>query len=69
MERKSVLITGANRGFGLALFKSFIAADWNVFPLVRSEQNAEFLKQMNPDRCFSVVSDVRYSEKMCYPNI
>jgi len=58
MKSKSVLITGAGRGFGYALVEAFLAKAWTVFPLVRQEQDAARLKKMQPDRCAPIVSDV-----------
>ena len=58
MKSGSVLITGAGRGFGLALVEVFLARSWTVFPLVRHAQDAARLKAMQPDRCSPIVSDV-----------
>ncbi len=38
---KSVLVTGASQGLGLALARLYAARGWRVFPLVRSPQPAE----------------------------
>lgn len=55
---KSVLITGANRGFGKALFELYLDKGWKVYPLVRSETAVKELKQICPN-CGPILADLR----------
>ena len=57
-KRKSIFITGASRGFGLALVKHFILNQWNVVALVRNKKDAMSLMKIGQTRCFPVISDV-----------
>ncbi|MCF2857627.1 SDR family oxidoreductase [Pseudoalteromonas sp. SMS1] len=42
----SVLITGANRGIGLALVKLYLAKGWQVLATVRNESSANTLREL-----------------------
>ncbi|WP_088229774.1 SDR family NAD(P)-dependent oxidoreductase [Bacillus cereus] len=53
-----VLITGGNRGLGLQLVKVFHENGHIVYPLVRSEEAIEQLKQMCTSRCFPILADL-----------
>ncbi|MGH0429372.1 SDR family NAD(P)-dependent oxidoreductase [Bacillus hominis] len=53
-----VLITGGNRGLGLELVKIFHENGHIVYPLVRSEESIEQLKQMCTSRCFPILADL-----------
>ncbi|PFD41352.1 short-chain dehydrogenase [Bacillus cereus] len=53
-----VLITGGNRGLGLQLVKVFHENGHIVYPLVRSVEAIEQLKQMFPSRCFPILADL-----------
>ncbi len=57
-KRKSLFITGASRGLGLALTKHFILNQWNVFALVRNKKDAINLKKINEAQCFPILSDI-----------
>ena len=54
---KSVLISGANQGFGKALFKLYSEKGWKVIPLVRSKKAAEELQEVNQE-CYPIVADL-----------
>lgn len=54
----NILITGASRGFGRALLDVFIEGGWRVFPLVRSQVDAERLLVEHSERCHPIVGDV-----------
>ncbi|MCW8328333.1 SDR family oxidoreductase [Photobacterium sp. SDRW27] len=43
---KNVLITGANRGIGLALVNAYLTDDWQVYACCRETEQAEALKQL-----------------------
>ena len=58
IQKKSILITGAGKGFGLALAKTFLREGWVVFALVRNHQDASKLKELNPQSCRPIISDV-----------
>ena len=55
---KTVLITGANRGLGLALIEVFHAGGWTVFPLGRNAEALNKLKSRFPKNCHPICSDV-----------
>ena len=57
-KRKSIFITGAGRGFGLALTKHFILKQWHVVALVRNKEDAMRLMKISEARCFPVISDI-----------
>ena len=54
----SVLITGAGRGFGLALFDVYSQRGWTVLPLVRDPQVASELQGSSSSACHPIVADV-----------
>ena len=54
----TVLITGANIGFGRALLDVYIKSGWTVFPLVRRQEDAEALVATYHSACFTIVADV-----------
>ena len=58
----TALITGAGRGFGLALVRQFLLHRWRVLPLVRREKDAETLKRLDEAYCFPVVGDVTHEQ-------
>lgn len=58
---KSILITGASRGFGFALSIQFLKKRWRVLPLVRNHEDARVLKEADANRCYPIVSDVTHS--------
>lgn len=53
-----VMITGAGRGFGRALFDAYRARGWSLFPLVREPAVAETLASISGAECHPVVGDV-----------
>ncbi|WP_422657591.1 SDR family NAD(P)-dependent oxidoreductase [Paenibacillus sp. EC2-1] len=55
---ESVLITGANRGLGLELQKSFHSGSFITFPVVRTVEAAEQLQKQFPSGCFPIVADL-----------
>lgn len=55
---KSVLITGANRGFGRALFDIYSHRGWQMFPLVRRAEAARELIRAAKSPCFPILADV-----------
>ena len=57
-----VLITGGNRGLGLQLVKVFHENGHIVYPLVRSVEAIEQLKQMFSSRCFPILADLSDDE-------
>lgn len=59
---KSVLVTGAARGFGYELCRLYLQRGWRVFPLVRAPVAAATLSRMAPERCHPIVADVRDEE-------
>ena len=61
-KRKSILITGASRGFGFALTTQFLSKQWMVIPLVRRNKDGIALKRINEDLCFPIIADVTDNE-------
>ncbi len=61
-DEKSVFITGAGKGLGLALTRLFLSKNWKVAALVRNERDADSLKQINETLCFPVISDVSVND-------
>ena len=57
-KRKSIIITGAGRGFGFALTKLFLSNQWDVVPLVRKNTDAIVLKRINDEHCFPIIADI-----------
>ncbi|MEK8018814.1 MAG: short-chain dehydrogenase [Candidatus Parabeggiatoa sp. nov. 3] len=55
---KSVVITGASRGFGYALYNQFISHEWNVIPIVRKGKDAQTLKIIGGKFCFPIIADI-----------
>ena len=58
MTEKNVLITGASRGLGIELQKTYADDSWRTFPLVRQASVADELTRQYPDRCHPIVSDL-----------
>ncbi len=58
VQQKSTLITGAGKGFGLALAKAFLREGWVVFALVRNHEDASKFKESNPKLCKPIISDI-----------
>lgn len=56
---KSIIITGAGRGLGKALFDIYLKSGWKVFPLVRNPQVADVLKDSSPSSVFPILGDLR----------
>jgi len=57
-KRKSIIITGAGRGFGFALTKQFLSNQWDVVPLVKKDTDAIVLKKINDEHCFPIICDI-----------
>lgn len=53
-----VLITGASRGLGKALLQTFWENGDFVFPLIRSKEVAQLIKNNFSDRCAPIICDV-----------
>jgi NAD(P)-dependent dehydrogenase (short-subunit alcohol dehydrogenase family) len=54
----SVLVTGASRGIGKAIAEHLASRGWDVIAGVRSQQDAETVTKLNPQRISSVILDV-----------
>jgi NAD(P)-dependent dehydrogenase (short-subunit alcohol dehydrogenase family) len=54
----SVLVTGASRGIGKAIVEHLATRGWDVIAGVRSEQDAETVTKLNPQRISPVILDV-----------
>ena len=54
----SVLVTGASRGIGKSIVEHLAARGWDVIAGVRSQQDADAVTQLNPQRVSSVLLDV-----------
>ncbi len=54
----TVLITGASRGFGRALFDVYAQRGWTVLPLVRESRAAVQLQAEGGSACHPIVADV-----------
>jgi NAD(P)-dependent dehydrogenase (short-subunit alcohol dehydrogenase family) len=54
----SVLVTGASRGIGRSIAEHLAARGWDVVAGVRSQQDAETVVKLNPQRISSVIVDV-----------
>ncbi len=58
----NVLITGANRGFGRALFDVYTQRGWRTFPLVRDANAAIQLQREGGPECHPIVAEVTADE-------
>lgn len=56
--KKSILITGASRGIGLAIAKSLLKDGHNVFVLARTSAPLEELKKQAPGQVEFLAGDV-----------
>ncbi len=54
----SVLVTGASRGIGKAIVEHLADRGWDVIAGVRSQQDADAVVKLNPQRISSVILDV-----------
>ncbi len=54
----SVLVTGASRGIGKSIVEHLAVRGWDVIAGVRSQQDADAVTQLNPQRVSSVLLDV-----------
>lgn len=57
---KTVFITGTSRGLGYSLAEYFLKKAWKVYCVVRTENDAEKLKNIHPEFCFPIVSDIGF---------
>ena len=55
---RSLLVTGAARGFGRALSEVFLRDGWRVFALVRRDPDVELLTAMHAERLIAFKADV-----------
>jgi NAD(P)-dependent dehydrogenase (short-subunit alcohol dehydrogenase family) len=60
-EDRTILITGASRGFGHALVEACSSRSWRTVPLVRNAQVAERIHAEFPD-CYPIIADVTSNE-------
>ncbi len=60
---RTAFITGTSRGLGYALVEQFLSQDWFVYCLVRKNEDATKIAEMNSAYCIPIVSDVT-SDKM-----
>ena len=56
--KKSILLTGASRGIGLAIAKSLLKEGHNVFAVARTASPLEALRQEAPGQFEFLVGDV-----------
>lgn len=56
---RSIMITGAHRGFGRALTRAYLDAGARVYPLVRDRSHADELRSQGAEFCIPLVGDVR----------
>lgn len=54
----SVLVTGASRGIGKAIAEHLAHRGWDVIAAVRSQQDADAVSKLNPQRISAVILDV-----------
>uniref|UniRef100_H3GJX2 Short chain dehydrogenase n=1 Tax=Phytophthora ramorum TaxID=164328 RepID=H3GJX2_PHYRM len=54
MSGKTVLITGSNRGIGLAFTKHYVANGWKVIAAARDPQSAAELRQLKVERIIRI---------------
>ena len=55
---RTVLITGAGRGYGAALQTAFASEGWTTLPLVRKVEHFAHLKERWGDTCFPILADL-----------
>jgi NAD(P)-dependent dehydrogenase (short-subunit alcohol dehydrogenase family) len=55
---QSVLITGANKGFGLEVIKVYCRNDWRTFPLIRRQKDAGYLKGKFGENCHPITAEI-----------
>jgi NAD(P)-dependent dehydrogenase (short-subunit alcohol dehydrogenase family) len=60
----SVLVTGASRGIGRSIVEHLASRGWDVIAGVRSEQDADAVAKLNPQRISSVIVDVTDAEHL-----
>ncbi|KAG7399720.1 hypothetical protein PHYBOEH_008054 [Phytophthora boehmeriae] len=54
MSGKTVLITGSNRGIGLAFVKHYVANDWKVIAATRDPLSSTDLKELNLEKIIQI---------------
>jgi NAD(P)-dependent dehydrogenase (short-subunit alcohol dehydrogenase family) len=57
VNRKVLLVTGANRGLGLAVTKYFLSKNWRVYGTVRKNSDAIKLREIGADAIVCDVTD------------
>lgn len=60
----SVLVTGASRGIGKAIAEHLAAAGWQVIAGVRTQQDADAVIALNPQRISAVILDVTDADQV-----
>jgi NAD(P)-dependent dehydrogenase (short-subunit alcohol dehydrogenase family) len=58
----SVVVTGASRGIGKAIVEHLAARGWDVVAGVRTQQDAETVTKLDPQRISSVILDITSAE-------
>lgn len=55
---RTAFITGTSRGLGYALVEQFLIQGWFVYCLVRNNEDATKMTEMNSSYCIPIISDV-----------
>jgi len=64
----SVLVTGASRGIGNAIVDHLASRGWDVIAGVRSQQDADAVAKLNPQRISSIILDVTSADDIASLN-
>src|SRR5688500_1716401 len=60
----SVLVTGASRGIGRAIAQHLASRGWDVLAGVRTQQDADAVTALHPQRISAVILDVTDAERI-----
>jgi NAD(P)-dependent dehydrogenase (short-subunit alcohol dehydrogenase family) len=55
IKEKTVLITSAGRGLGLALVEAFLNQGWTVYALVHKHDDALKIEGLSPQQCIPIL--------------